>query len=60
VRRFFQTAYQAKSWLRARKIIARVEATLKGSDIRFIVTNLLDWAKLLYESVYCARGQMEK
>ena len=39
-RRFFQTGYRAKSWSRERKIVARVEATSKGCDIRFIVTNL--------------------
>ena len=59
VRRFFQTGYRAKSWLRERTVIARVEATSKGSDIRFIVTNLPGRAKLLYERVYCARGRME-
>jgi hypothetical protein len=59
VRRFFQTGYQAKSWSRERTVIARVEATSKGSDIRFIVTNLSGRAKVLYEKVYCARGRME-
>ncbi|HDL16600.1 MAG TPA: IS1380 family transposase, partial [Rhizobiales bacterium] len=59
VRRFFQTGYQAKSWSRQRKVIARVEATSKGSDIRFIVTNLPGRAKVLYARVYCARGRME-
>jgi hypothetical protein len=59
VRRFFQTVYRAKSWSRERTVIARVEATSKGSDIRFIVTNLPGRAKLLYERVYCARGRME-
>jgi hypothetical protein len=59
VRRFFQAGYQAKSWSRERKIIARAEATAKGSDIRFIVTNLPGKAKVLYEKVYCARGRME-
>ena len=59
VRRFFQTGYQAKSWSRQRKVIARVEATAKGSDIRFVVTNLAGRAKVLYERGYCARGQME-
>ncbi len=48
LRRFFQTGYQAKSWSRERKVIARVEATSKGSDIRFIVTNLAGRAKALY------------
>ena len=59
VRRFFQTGYRAKSWSRERKVIARVEATSKGADIRFIVTNLAGRAKVLYEKVYCARGRME-
>ena len=59
VRRFFQTGYQAKSWSRERKVIARVEATSKGCDIRFIVTNLSSTAKVLYVKVYCARGRME-
>jgi hypothetical protein len=59
LRRFFQTGYQAKSWSRERKIIARVEATSKGSDIRFVVTNLSGRAKPLYEKIYCARGRME-
>lgn len=59
VRRFFQVGYRAKSWSRERKIIARVEATSKGSDVRFVVTNLPGRAKVLYEKVYCARGKME-
>ncbi len=59
VRRFFQTDYQAGSWSRKRKVIARVEATARGTDIRFVVTNLGGRAKLLYEKVYCARGRME-
>jgi len=59
LRRFFQVAYQAKSWSRERKVIARVEATSKGCDIRFVVTNLPGRAKVLYEKVYCARGRME-
>jgi hypothetical protein len=59
IRRFFQAAYRAKSWKRERTVMARVEATAKGTDIRFIVTNLTGRAKTLYEKVYCARGRME-
>ena len=59
LRRFFQTGYRAESWSRERRVIARVEATAKGSDIRFIVTNLSGKAKALYEKLYCARGRME-
>ena len=57
--RFFQTSYAAASWSKPRKIVARVEASEQGSDIRFIVTNLPGRAKVLYEKVYCARGRME-
>lgn len=59
VRRFFQTRYGAKSWSKARRIIARVEATEQGTDVRFIVSNLPGSGKVLYEKVYCARGKME-
>lgn len=38
--RYFQTNYRASSWRRERHVIARVEATTKGADIRFVVTNL--------------------
>ena len=54
LRRFFQVGYRAKSWSRERKVIARVEATSKGSDIRFIVTNLPGRAKVLYEEMHIA------
>jgi len=59
VRRFFQTRYGAKSWSRERKVIARVEATEQGTDVRYIVSNLPGRGKNLYEKVYCARGKME-
>lgn len=59
LRRFHQTTYQAGRWSKARKIIARAEATSMGSDVRFVVTNLPGTAKVLYEKVYCARGRME-
>jgi hypothetical protein len=59
VRRFFQTSYAAASWRKPRKVVARVEASEQGSDIRFIVTNLPGPSKVLYEKVYCARGRME-
>ena len=59
LRRFFQVIYRAKSWSRERKVVARVEATSRGCDIRFVVTNLPGRAKVLYEKIYCARGRME-
>ena len=40
-------------------MIARVEASEKGADSRFVVTNLAGTPRWLYEAVYCARGQAE-
>ena len=40
-------------------MVARIEATPLGLDIRYIVTSLAGTAKHLYETVYCARGQAE-
>ena len=59
VRRFGEFRYAARSWKVERRVIARVEASAQGTDTRFIVTNLTGTAKALYETVYCARGQME-
>lgn len=50
----------AASWSRVERIIARVEAGADGTDTRFIVTNLdTRNARVLYEDVYCRRGQAE-
>jgi hypothetical protein len=59
-RRFAQFYDAARSWRRAERIIARVEAGPAGTDTRFVVTNLEGGrAKHLYERLYCARGQAE-
>ena len=42
-----------------RRVIARVEAGPKGTDTRFIITNLAGTPEHLYEDIYCARGQAE-
>jgi hypothetical protein len=59
VRRFAEFAYAAKTWAAERRVIARVEASDKGADSRFVVTNLAGTPRWLYEAVYCARGQAE-
>ena len=59
VRRYADLRYAAGSWRQERRVIARVEASAAGCDSRFVVTNLGGKAKVLYEKVYCARGQME-
>ena len=59
VRRFHQLPYRAREWSRSRKLVARVEGTDLGTDVRFIVTSMEGRGKTLYEKVFCARGQAE-
>jgi hypothetical protein len=59
VRRLSEFIYAAKSWTTQRRVIARVEASDRGTATRFIVTNLTGTPQWLYETVYCARGQAE-
>jgi len=59
VRRYGSFRYAAKGWRNERRVVARVEASDRGTDTRFVVTNLADKPRRLYERVYCARGQME-
>jgi hypothetical protein len=59
LRRLTAFAYAAKSWTRTRRVVARMEVTADGLDIRYIVTSLKGRPRHLYEDVYCARGQAE-
>lgn len=59
MRAFAAFAYGAKSWKGERHVIARLEATTRGFDARYIVTSLNGEARHLYEDVYCIRGQAE-
>ena len=59
VRRFGEFRYAARTWRVERRVIARIEASAQGTDTRFIVTNLTGMPEALYETIYCARGQME-
>jgi hypothetical protein len=60
LRGFAETSYQAKSWNTDRRTCARIEATTKGLDIRFVVTSIQTGsAEHIYETLYCARGQAE-
>jgi hypothetical protein len=50
------------SWSRRRRVIGKAEALPPGDNPRFIVTSLTPAeaeARVLYEQVYCARGEME-
>ena len=60
VRRYAETRYGAKSWGAQRRVAARIEASVLGLDIRFVVTNLAAGsAEWLYDTLYCERGQAE-
>jgi len=60
LRGFAETSYQAKSWNTDRRACARIEATTKGLDIRFVVTSIeAGSAEQIYQTLYCARGQAE-
>jgi hypothetical protein len=74
VRTWASFTYQAGSWTRPRKVVARLECSLQPDtgetittsngmrqevDIRYVVTSLKGSAEYLYEDVYCGRGQME-
>jgi hypothetical protein len=59
VRGFKALRYGAKSWGKERRFVARIDATPKGMDVRYIVTSLKAGAKHLYETLYCARGNAE-
>src|SRR5689334_1856988 len=60
LRGFAETSYQAKSWNTDRRACARIEATTKGLDIRFVVTSIeTGSAEHIYQRLYCARGQAE-
>ena len=59
VRLFKQFKYRAGSWDKKRRIIAKAEHTALGVNPRFVVTNLAGGAQMLYEEIYCARGEME-
>jgi hypothetical protein len=60
LRGFAETSYRAKSWNTDHRACARIEATTKGLDIRFVVTSIeTGSAEHIYETLYCARGQAE-
>ena len=51
-----------KSWSAERRVIGKAEWTQGAANPRFIVTNVHEAfgsARFLYETVYCARGEME-
>jgi DDE family transposase len=50
--------YQADSWPHPRRIVAKIEVTLQGSQRRFVVTNLAEPPEVVYRDFYVQRGKV--
>jgi len=51
--------YAADTWDRQRRVIVKAEHSEKGSNPRFVVSSLQGDAEVIYDGIYCARGEME-
>jgi Transposase DDE domain group 1 len=58
-RAFHEFRYGAHTWHIERRVIARLEHGDKGDNPRYIVTNLAGEAAILYDELYCGRGEAE-
>jgi len=58
VRFYTSLSYQTRSWSRARRIVAKVEYTALGKNLRFVVTNRAGRAESIFDW-YEHRGQAE-
>lgn len=52
------TDYQAGTWPTPRRVVVKVEVTPQGSQRRYVVTNLEEPAKQLYQDFYVQRGDV--
>jgi hypothetical protein len=50
--------YQAQSWLRPRRLVAKIEINRHGSNRRFVVTNLSGQGAGIYHGFYVQRGDV--
>lgn len=51
--------YGAQSWTKERRVITRLEYGEQGNNPRYVVTNLTQEPAVLYDDVYCQRGEAE-
>jgi len=61
---YTETRYAARTWEQERRVVIKAEVVrLEGRDprdnARFVVTNLRQTPRFVYEDVYCARGDIE-
>lgn len=59
IRRYFKFEYKAGTWGHSQRVIAKIEVSAEGTNIRFVVTsNRNNSAETIYKH-YCRRGEME-
>ena len=59
IRRYFKLDYKAKSWKHEQRVVAKIEVSPDGTNIRFVVTkNRNNRPERIYKK-YCRRGEME-
>jgi len=58
-RLFCSIEYGAATWDKTRRVIVKAEHSCRGSNPRYVVTNLVGDDQDLYDNLYCARGDME-
>jgi hypothetical protein len=56
---FGSFSYAAATWDRPRRVIIKAEHTAQGANPRFVVANEPGEPQMLYEDVYCQRGESE-
>lgn len=59
VRLFCSFKYRAGSWFRKRRVVARIDHCADGKNPRYVVTNLTEGKRTIYEDLYCLRGDAE-
>jgi len=58
-RHFHEIRYAAETWDCERRVIVKAEHLVKGSNTRFVVTNLDEEPQIVYDKRYVTRGDME-
>jgi len=57
---YHSISYQAGSWKEHKRVIAKIEVSAKGLNVRYVVTDMQQAkAKDLYTQIYCERGKAE-
>ncbi len=59
-KRYTSFQYQSQSWTHPQRVIVKIEVTEKGTNVRYIVTDMQEYrSSHVYEKGYCTRGNME-